>query len=105
MRDSAPMTTIEYLDAQAKSPFWEQLRKASRDGLGLQHGTTALDIGCGTGDETRHMAAAAGAAIGTDADKQLVEEAARRTGPEYEARFEHAEPDELPFEDGTFAAV
>lgn len=99
------MTTIEYLDAQAESPFWKQARKATVDALGLTHGTTALDVGCGTGEDTRHMAAAAGSAIGIDADAALVEEASHRTGPEYEARFEQATADHLPFPDGTFTGV
>jgi ubiquinone/menaquinone biosynthesis C-methylase UbiE len=99
------MTTIEYLDAQAESPFWKEARKATVDSLGLQHGATALDVGCGTGEDTRHMAAAAGSAVGVDADGRLVEEAIGRTGPEYDARFERATPDDLPFPDHSFSAV
>jgi ubiquinone/menaquinone biosynthesis C-methylase UbiE len=100
------MTTIEYADAQAASPFWKQMRKATLDALGLEPGGgPALDIGCGTGEDTRHMAAAAGAAVGVDADRALVDEATTRTGPEYDARFEHATADALPFPDTTFAAV
>jgi SAM-dependent methyltransferase len=99
------MTTLEYLDAQAASPFWQQASQATRDALDLHHGTTVLDVGCGTGEDTRHMAAAAGSAVGVDADGALVEEARRRTGPEYDARFEHAPPDHLPFPDEAFSAV
>lgn len=105
MTDSGAMTTLEYLDAQAASPFWQRTRKATLDALGLQHGTSALDVGCGTGEDTRHMAAAAGAATGVDQDPKLVEEATRRTGPEYEATFVHADPASLPFADASFAAV
>src|SRR3954469_3819151 len=105
MTDSSPMTTIEYLDAQAESPFWKAARRATVDALDLRHGTTALDVGCGTGEDTRHMAAAAGSAVGTDTDRALLEEARRRPGPEYDARFEHAQPDALPFPDQSFTAV
>lgn len=99
------MTTIEYLDAQAESPFWKQARATTLDLLDLRHGTSVLDIGCGTGEDTRHMAAATGDAVGIDGDASLVEEATRRTGPEYAARFEHASATDLPFPDAGFSAV
>ena len=95
----------QYLDTQASTPFWRAAKRASIDALGLQHGSTALDIGCGTGEEVRTMAATAGAAVGADASRFFVEEARRRTGPEYEARFEEARAEELPFEDASFEAV
>src|SRR3954471_3157721 len=105
MRDCAAMTTIEYLDAQADSPFWQEVRKATRDALRLEHGAPALDVGCGSGETTRHMAAAAGKATGIDIDAALIDEARRRTGPEYDATFEVAQPHELRFPDETFQAT
>ena len=96
---------IDYLDAQASTPFWRAAKSETVDALGLVHGTAALDVGCGTGEEVRHMAAAAGAAVGVDASKVLIDEARRRTGPEYEARFEVARAEELPCKDGEFAGV
>jgi SAM-dependent methyltransferase len=96
---------VEYLDAQAATPFWRDAKRATIDALELPHGSTALDIGCGTGEEVRTMAAAAGAAVGVDASRVLVDEATRRTGPEYEARFEVARAEELPFPDATFSGV
>jgi ubiquinone/menaquinone biosynthesis C-methylase UbiE len=96
---------VEYLDAQAATPFWQAAKRATVDALALRHGTSALDVGCGTGEEVRHMAAAAGAAVGVDASRVLVDEARRRTGPEYEARFEVARAEELPFGDESFAGV
>lgn len=96
---------IEYLDAQAATPFWQGVKKETVDALQLRHGTAALDVGSGTGEEVRHMAAAAGAAVGVDASKVLVDEARRRTGPEYEARFEVARAEELPFPDESFDGV
>ena len=97
--------TAEYLDAQAATPFWQAAKLATIDALELPHGSTALDVGCGTGEEVRTMAAIAGAAVGVDASRTLVEEARRRTGPEYEAHFELARAEELPFEDESFAGV
>lgn len=96
---------VEYLDAQATTPFWRDAKSATVKALGLEHGMTALDVGCGTGEEVRHMAAAAGAATGIDASELLVNEARRRTGPEYEARFEVARAEELPFPADQFDGV
>ena len=87
------------------SDFWQRASKATVDALALAHGSMALDIGCGAGEATRHMAAAAGAAIGIDTSKAAIEEARRLTGPEYEATFEQAAADDLPFPDGTFAGI
>jgi ubiquinone/menaquinone biosynthesis C-methylase UbiE len=100
------MTTVEYTDAQAASPFWKHVRRATVDALALEPGCgPALDVGCATGEQTRHMAAAAGSAVGIDGDAALVQEATRRTGPEYDARFEQATPRALPFPDATFAGI
>jgi ubiquinone/menaquinone biosynthesis C-methylase UbiE len=96
---------VEYLDAQAATPFWRDAKRATIDALALPHGSTALDVGCGTGEEVRTMAATAGAAVGVDASRVFVDEATRRTGPEYEARFEVARAEELPFPDATFSGV
>jgi ubiquinone/menaquinone biosynthesis C-methylase UbiE len=96
---------VQYLDAQAATPFWKAAKRATIDALALAHGGTALDVGCGTGEEVRTMAATAGAAVGVDASRTFVEEASRRTGPEYEARFEQARAEELPFEDASFDGV
>jgi ubiquinone/menaquinone biosynthesis C-methylase UbiE len=87
------------------SSFWQRATRDSIDALALPHGSTALDIGCGSGDSTRHMAAAAGAAVGIDTHAASIDEARRLTGPEYEARFELASADELPFPDETFAGI
>src|SRR3954452_11825858 len=96
---------VQYLDAQAGTPFWQAAKRASIDALELPHGSTALDVGSGTGEEVRTIAATVGAAVGVEASRTFVEEARRRTGPEYEARFEQARAEELPFEDGSFDGV
>src|SRR3954447_17532826 len=56
-----------YLDAQAATPFWRAAKRASIEALELPGGgATALDVGCGTGEEVRVMAPMAGAAVGGD---------------------------------------
>jgi ubiquinone/menaquinone biosynthesis C-methylase UbiE len=96
---------VEYLDAQAATPFWEATKRASIEALELPHPGSALDIGCGAGDEVRAMAAIAGAAVGVDASRTFVEEARRRTPPDRDARFERARAEQLPFEDDSFDGV
>jgi ubiquinone/menaquinone biosynthesis C-methylase UbiE len=97
---------VRYLDAQAATPFWQAAKRASIEALELRQGEgSALDVGCGTGEEVRAMAAIAGAAVGVDASRTFVEEARRRTKPDQDARFEHARAEELPFEDGSFDGV
>jgi ubiquinone/menaquinone biosynthesis C-methylase UbiE len=97
--------TAEYLDAQAATPFWQATKRASIEALELAQGSTALDVGSGTGEEVRTMAAIAGSAVGVDSSRTLVEEAQRRTGPDHRARFELARAEELPFEDASVDGV
>ena len=97
--------TAEYLDSQAATPFWQAAKRATIEALQLPHGSTALDVGCGTGEEVRAMAAIAGAAVGVDASRALVEEARRRTPSDQNASFEQGRAEELPFEDGSFDGV
>jgi ubiquinone/menaquinone biosynthesis C-methylase UbiE len=97
---------VRYLDAQAATPFWQAAKRASIEALELpEGGGTALDVGCGTGEEVRAMAAIAGAAVGVDASRTFVDEARRRTAPEQAANFEQARAEELPFEDESFEGV
>jgi ubiquinone/menaquinone biosynthesis C-methylase UbiE len=96
---------VEYLDAQAATPFWRSAKKATLDAIALRAGETALDVGCGTGDEVRALAASAKEAVGVDASAVLVDEARRRTDPALDVRFEVARAEELPFEDESFDAV
>jgi ubiquinone/menaquinone biosynthesis C-methylase UbiE len=97
--------TAEYLDAQAATPFWQAAKRATIEALELPQPGVALDVGCGTGEEVRQMAAIAGEAVGVDATRTLVEEARRRTSPGVEARFELARAEELTFEDESFDGV
>jgi SAM-dependent methyltransferase len=74
--------------------------------LGARPGQTVLDLGCGSGDDTRALAALvgeAGRAVGVDRCQDAIAEARRRSGaragsPEY--RLGDAE--RLDFADGTF---
>jgi ubiquinone/menaquinone biosynthesis C-methylase UbiE len=93
---------IEYLDAQAGTPFWRGIKGATIAALELTSDDAALDLGCGVGDEVRTMAESARVAVGVDASEFLVEEARRRTDETLDVRFEHARAEQLPFEDASF---
>lgn len=96
---------VQYLDAQAATPFWRDAKKATLDAIALRAGETALDVGCGLGDEVRALAASAHESVGVDASKLLVDEARRRTDATLDVRFEVAKAEALPFEDASFDAV
>jgi ubiquinone/menaquinone biosynthesis C-methylase UbiE len=97
-----PERYIEYLDAQASSPFWREVKAKTVAALELKAGHDALDLGSGLGDEVRAMAASARVAVGVDASEFLVEEARRRTDPNLDVSFVHARAEELPFPDAAF---
>jgi ubiquinone/menaquinone biosynthesis C-methylase UbiE len=96
---------IEYLDEQAATAFWRARKAVSLELLELRPGTLALDVGCGTGEEVRAMAARAGRAVGVDASRPLIEEARRRTTTDQAATFKVGDALALPFDDGTFDGI
>ncbi len=68
---------------------------------------TVLDLGCGTGVVTRHLAAALhpGSRVhGADVSATLLEEAARLSSGA-RVTWDHVAPGPLPYADGTFDAV
>lgn len=96
---------IAYLDEQAATSFWRARKAFSLELLELRPGTLVLDVGCGTGDEVRAMAARAGRAVGVDASRPLIDEARRRTTTDQDVTFKVGDALALPFDDGTFDGV
>lgn len=73
-------------------------------------GRTVLDLGCGSGGITIHLAASHGAAdvTGFDVEMPVIEAARKRAaerGMEGHVSFVQAGPGRLPFEDGRFDVV
>ncbi|WP_313692005.1 class I SAM-dependent methyltransferase [Halorarum halobium] len=92
--------TPEYLD-RTRRGMWE-----SRDalaGLELDSRSRILDVGCGTGQLTRVLAAESPGAtvVGADADADLLRVAREETDPAYCAADAHR----LPFPDDSFDLV
>ena len=92
---------IEYLDEQARSPFWQARKRETVEAMRLPPGGAGLDVGCGVGDEVRAIAEVAGRAVGVDSSEALIAEARSRSDHE----FLVADAQSLPFDDATFDGV
>ena len=79
------------------------------ESLGLRAGSTAIDVGCGLGDDARAMARVVGRAgrvVGLDASSALLERARARTSAEDEdVDYVLGDAHSLPFQAGTFDAA
>ncbi|WP_432824406.1 GNAT family N-acetyltransferase [Dactylosporangium sp. CA-092794] len=93
--------SAEHYDA-GRLPYPARLGAQLRDALGLDGTGRLLDVGCGPGSLTRLLAPHFAAAVGVDADRGMIAEAARRA-PELEWQVLRAE--ELPAGLGTFRVV
>ncbi|MER7008953.1 class I SAM-dependent methyltransferase [Dactylosporangium sp. NPDC000555] len=80
-------------------PYPPRLAEAIRDELGLDGTGRLLDVGCGPGSLTALLAPHFAAAVGVDADREMIAEAARRV-PGVDWRVLRAE--ELPADLGEF---
>jgi SAM-dependent methyltransferase len=81
-------------------------RQMTMDRLAIEPGDAVLDVGCGTGNYTRYLAAATGngLVVGIDASEAMVAGAARRGGAS-NLTYLRGDASELPFRDGQFDAV
>ena len=85
--------------AERERPGWEQEVEALGHALTSLRPARTLDIACGTGFLTRHLA---GEIVGLDQSEAMLEEA-RRQAPN--ATFAQGDALSLPFEDGAFERV
>ena len=85
--------------AERERPGWEQEVEALGHALASLRPARTLDIACGTGFLTRHLA---GEIVGLDQSEAMLEEA-RRQAPN--ATFAQGDALSLPFEDGAFERV
>lgn len=96
---------IEYLDFGSR--FSKDDKQTTFAVAQLDAGMTVLDVGCGTGDDVRAIAAIVGAlgqVVGIDSSKAMIEEARARGVPS-NATFEVGSAYTLPYADGRFDAV
>ncbi len=100
---------VMYLDTMGAMAAVQAYKQRILGALGLRAGMHALDVGCGTGDDVRAMAAVVGAsgrAVGLDVSEALLVEARKRAAADGVAIELHAgDAQALPFADGSFDVV
>jgi len=103
-----PGVFIGLLDRIQDAPDVRATRADLLTRLALRAGETVLDLGCGTGDHTREVAALVtpgGSAVGVDFSTNMIAEATRRQAASgVQATFEQGDAQHLRFESNTFDA-
>jgi ubiquinone/menaquinone biosynthesis C-methylase UbiE len=103
-----PGVFIGLMDRVQDAPDVQAARADLLARLDLQPGQTVLDLGCGTGDHTREVAARVspgGQAVGVDFSASMIGEATRRqSASAVPATFEQGDAQQLRFETGSFDA-
>jgi SAM-dependent methyltransferase len=90
--------------AAGRMPYPPDLADALRGELGLDGRGRLLDVGCGPGSLTLLLAPLFEAAVGVDADRDMIAEASRRAGEvnATNVQWRHARAEELPAHLGVF---
>ena len=104
-----PADLVHRLDAMHMLDFFRAYKHETFGLLGLAPGDRVADVGCGTGDDARNLAAivgAAGTAVGFDlSDSMLAEARSRHAGAQKNLRFIRAAADDLGVEAAAFDAI
>jgi ubiquinone/menaquinone biosynthesis C-methylase UbiE len=103
-----PGVFISFMDRLQDAPDVQAARADLLARLALRPGDAVLDLGCGTGEHTRELAAAVapgGRAVGVDFSTNMIDEAIRRQrAGAAPATFEQGDAQQLHFATGTFDA-
>ena len=105
MEDARKARVVEMLEGRAADPAQRELRARFYELAGITAGRRVLEVGCGTGADTRSMAALVspgGSVLGIDPSETLLVEARRRTPPEVPARYERSAGESLDPADESF---
>ena len=95
-----PVGAAEWMDTMCDWPFIRAYKERTVDLLQVKPGARLLDVGCGTGHDTRALAVTAGPdgiAIGVDASAVMLKTARTRGGS-----YLQADARSLPYENGAF---
>jgi SAM-dependent methyltransferase len=102
---------VLYLDTVTAMAAVQAYKRRILGALGLAPGMRALDVGCGTGDDVRAMAAVVaaggGRAVGVDVSEALLGESRKRAEaePGLPVEFHAGDAHALPFGDASFDVV
>ncbi len=99
-RSADPVGAAEWMDTMCDWPFIRAYKERTIDLLQVKPGARLLDVGCGTGHDTRALATAAGPdgiAIGVDASAVMLKAARTRGGA-----YLQADARALPYDDVAF---
>jgi ubiquinone/menaquinone biosynthesis C-methylase UbiE len=99
-RSADPVGAAEWMDTMCGWPFIRTYKARTVDLLRVGAEARLLDVGCGTGHDTRALAATAGPggiAVGVDASAVMLKSAKTRGGS-----YLQADARELPYPDGAF---
>lgn len=99
-RSADPVGAAEWMDTMCDWPFIRAYKARTIDLLRVGAGARLLDVGCGTGHDTRALAATAGRggiAVGVDASAVMLKSAKTRGGS-----YLQADARALPYPDAAF---
>jgi ubiquinone/menaquinone biosynthesis C-methylase UbiE len=93
---------IRFMDVANAVPEYGEIRRSLIAAMGDLTGKRVLDVGCGTGDDTRELVGLAGSVVGTDLSEAMLAEARRRGG---DVEFRREDVHDLSFQDASFDCV
>lgn len=104
-----PSDFVRYLDTTRATDFIQEIKQRTFALMDLHPGESFVDLGCGTGEDVRVLAAKVspgGSAIGVDVSATMITRARERHGDSVSRiEFVQADVQRLPFEDARFDAV
>ena len=108
-RTSDPRDFVRYLDATRTTDFIQEIKQRSFALMELRDGEIVADLGCGTGEDVRSLAALVGPtgrAIGIDLSSTMIATARDRSGEcGLNLSFVQGDVQKLDFGDGYFDAI
>jgi ubiquinone/menaquinone biosynthesis C-methylase UbiE len=107
-RTADPTSFVDYLDTTRKTEFFQEIKRRTFDLMDLHEGESAVDIGCGTGEDVLALAARispSGRAVGVDISSTMITAARQRAARQANVEFVQADVRKLPFKDACFDAA
>lgn len=99
---------VRFMDVINSIQWFRDHKRTAIGMLGIGEGHRVLEVGCGTGEEARHMAQLVGRSgrlVATDISETMVHEARKRAkGLDLPIEFRVADAHALDFDDNTFDA-